>query len=322
MNYKERIGQLIQLTKAPSKAKTTRLLENGWLDEYYGKIIEGIDWLGKMENLHPRPQPLSKLKEELIEQKNKILQFYQNYFSAHNVIGNAAAHKKPDFIFILACKNKKMLQMRVGGALPHIERHTKAPVVLCGGGFDPVHTEAELMCKCVLKEGVPEERLIFEDDSVDTIGNALFSKLKLAQLKVLPKKARLLVFTSAFHAVRSLNIFNKTYGLDYEIAVVPVKTIFDSARLIQRVAHELQSDRRSSREIFSLDDFLDLKSGVKEVTPGNDVTLLFQLILHHDFYRHRYDILRKYADVVEERQVFLSGLLPKKQKRSSNKRKN
>ena len=169
-----------------------------------------------------------------------------------------------------------------------------------GGGFDPINTEAEFMNQMLNEKNFSRERVISEDDSIDTIGNALFSKLKLKQQKLLPEKARLLVVTSAFHAVRSLNIFRKVYGPNYDIAVAPIKTVFDSERQIELVAHELSSDNMSTREIFSLRDYGDIEGNMGQLTPGDEKSIFFQLLLNHDFYMHRYDLTRKYADVLSD----------------------
>lgn len=288
------------LVKKLSQKTMTELLKNGRLDEYYGDILEAIDWLNKIENLHPNSKPYTDIKQKLNLQREHILIFYQKYFNTHSVIGSKIAYNKPDLIFALACRGKEMVSMRLEGALPFAQRHEDARLILCGGGFDPVYTEAQIMQQLLVKKNFPRDRVVFEEDSIDAIGNALFSKLKLKQQNLLPQKARLLVVTSAFHAVRSFNILRKVYGPNYDIAVAPVKTVFDNDRQIKLVAHELASDNLSSRQIFSLRDFADIEGGMGQMTPGDHKSIFFQLILYHDFYRHRYDLVRKYVDVVKD----------------------
>lgn len=299
IDYVQRLIDLEKLAKPLPEQEMNRLVESGWLDEYFGNILEAIEWLQKMQRLHPSPEPLTTLQDKLQARKQSILKFYQTYFTTHAVLGNRKAAEKPDFLFILACLGSETLQKRVEGALPYIERHPDAHVVLCGGGFDPVLTEVQRMRAFLADHPLPASRLTSEEDSLDTIGNAVFAKLRLKQKKLLPKKARFLISTSGFHAVRALNVFRKVFGPDYAVAVLPIKTIFDDERRLKRVEHELKSDKLSSLEIFSLADFLDLKGGAKEVSPGNEITLLFQMILHHNLYRYRFDLIRKYADVIQ-----------------------
>ena len=300
IDYTKRLLVLEKLAERLPEDTMTELLENGRLDEYYGDILEAIQWLNKMIKLQPNKEPYIEVKKELDEQREGILIFYQKYFSdrEHDVIGSTLARDNPQFVFALSCNSQEMLRMRVEGALQFAEKNKDSHLILCGGGFNPIHTDAQIMNQMVTEKKFPEDRVIFEDDSIDTIGNALFSKLILKQKKLLPEKARLLVSTSAFHSVRSLNIFRKVYGPNYDIAVVPIKTVFDNERQIRLVAHELSSDNMSSREIFSLHDFGDIEGGMGQVTPGDEKSIFFQLLLHHNYYLHRYDLTRKYADVL------------------------
>ena len=302
INYATRLTVLKKLAEGLPQETMTELLENGRLDEYYGDILEAIQWLNKMIKLQPNKEPYAAVKKELDEQREGILLFYQKYFSdrEHDVIGSSLARDNPDFVFALSCNSQEMLRMRVEGALKFAEKNDSSRLILCGGGFHPILTDAEIMNNMVAEKAFPEERIIFEDDSIDTIGNALFSKLILKQKQLLPEQARLVIATSAFHAVRSLNLFRKIYGPNYDIAVAPIKTVFDNERQIRLVAHELSSDNMSSREIFSLRDYSNIEGGMGQVTPGDEKTIFFQLLLNHNYYLHRYDLTRKYADVLDE----------------------
>ena len=300
IDYTNRLLVLEKLAEELPEQTMTTLLENGRLDEYYGDILEAIQWLNKMIKLQPDKEPYVEVKKELDQQREGILLFYQKYFSdrEHDIIGSATARDNPDFVFALSCNSQEMLRMRVEGALKFAEKNENSHLILCGGGFNPILTDAEIMNKIVAEKSFPQDRIIFEDDSIDTIGNALFSKLILKQQKLLPEKARLVIATSAFHAVRSFNIFHKVYGPNYDIAVAPIKTVFDNERQIRLVAHELSSDNMSSREIFSLRDYADIEGAMKPVTPGDEKTIFFQLLLNHNYYLHRYDLTRRYADVL------------------------
>lgn len=71
-------------------------------------------------------------------------------------------------------------------------------------------TEADAGARYLLDQGVPLERVLTEAGSLDTIGNAYFSRV----LHIDPMGLRrLLVITSEFHLERAEAIFKWVYGL-------------------------------------------------------------------------------------------------------------
>ncbi|MBN1476855.1 YdcF family protein [Candidatus Sumerlaeota bacterium] len=283
-------------TSDRSEDELRSLLERGLLDEHYQGILRTLRWVDSLIDIHPQPEQFTDVRETLSRRRGAILEFYRAHFESHPVLGDTEAHADPDFLFILACRDLGDTGTRVDGALPHIRRHGDRPVVLCGGGFGSHMTEAAFMRDRLMAQGVDESRLILEEDSIDTIGNALFAKLLLRQRGLLPAEGRLLVTTSAFHAVRSFNIFRKVFGPRFAIAIATVRTTPDEEESLHLADHELASDSQSSREIFSFEDFFS--GGHREIDAGDDAAMLFQLILHHGFYRHRYDLMRKFADAL------------------------
>jgi uncharacterized SAM-binding protein YcdF (DUF218 family) len=143
------------------------------------------------------------------------------------------------------------------------------------------------------EEGIAPDRLTPEEDSLETIGNALFGKFVLLDREFLRPGDRIVVLTSAFHAPRSLTIFRRVFGPDHEVAAVTVDTTRGAEEEIRLAAHELGTDARSSREIFGLTD--PLTGTTSPVAPGDHATLFCLLLLHHDLYRHRHDLRRKYG---------------------------
>ena len=134
IDYEKRLFALNELAQGLPKSMMKELLENGRLDEYYGNILEAIEWVRKMVRLHPDNQPYVEVKEKLDEQRQNILRFYQKYFNdrEHDIIGSSLAGRNPDFIFALACRGQKMLSMRLEGALTFVEKNQDAHFVLCG----------------------------------------------------------------------------------------------------------------------------------------------------------------------------------------------
>lgn len=85
--------------------------------------------------------------------------------------------------------------------------------------------------------------------------------------------------TSAFHAARSLNIFRKVFGKRYQLGVAAVRTSGNEDEQSHCAAHELASDSRSSREIFSMEDFADVDYARRPIAAGDDISIFYQLML-------------------------------------------
>jgi hypothetical protein len=71
-------------------------------------------------------------------------------------------------------------------------------------------TEARAGAEYLVRRGVDRRRILIEEASLDTIGNAYFSRV----IHVIPRGlARLLVITSAFHMPRTEAVFRWVYEL-------------------------------------------------------------------------------------------------------------
>ena len=57
--------------------------------------------------------------------------------------------------------------------------------------------------------------MLIEDKSMDTLGNALFSKFELIQERRLSQIKKVLVFTTNFHTPKALHYFKRIYNSDY-----------------------------------------------------------------------------------------------------------
>jgi len=81
-------------------------------------------------------------------------------------------------------------------------RQGAAPVLIACGGTTPGHTvsETDVMFDLLVREGVPQEAIIKENESQDTIGNMRFAAKKLGGAK----GKRVLVVTSDYHTRRAV----------------------------------------------------------------------------------------------------------------------
>lgn len=103
-------------------------------------------------------------------------------------------------------------------------RQGVAPHLVTSGGHSfklkRVHsvTEAEAMKRYAITMGVPAEAVTKEEPSLETIGNALFTKTDV----VVPNDwEHLTVVTSVSHLPRVLKVFRHVYGNDFEIRGMP-----------------------------------------------------------------------------------------------------
>lgn len=101
----------------------------------------------------------------------------------------------------------------------------------------PRCTIAEAMKQKAIALGVPPNAILTESDSVDTIGNACFTKVEF----LAPNQwHNVMVVTSDFHMARSQYLFNKILGPDYSIQYETCKNGLDHEQLIKRKNWEIK----------------------------------------------------------------------------------
>jgi uncharacterized SAM-binding protein YcdF (DUF218 family) len=101
-----------------------------------------------------------------------------------------------------------------------------APNLLISAGywgfqrFIPPNTEAKPMKEIAIKMGVPKSKIILEETSRDTLGNAYFTRLITDK----NKWKKIIVVTSKDHYIRTKYYFEKVYGPGYELQFSLAKT--------------------------------------------------------------------------------------------------
>ena len=112
-----------------------------------------------------------------------------------------------DFVHCFLLKNNEIQKLILSGG--------------CSYG-DSKKTEAKLFQEYLSKRRVKKNILILEEQSRDTIGNAVYSKKTIIKQK-LPKK--IILITSNYHIKRALMIFKHIFGNGYNITGVSSKPI-------------------------------------------------------------------------------------------------
>jgi uncharacterized SAM-binding protein YcdF (DUF218 family) len=122
----------------------------------------------------------------------------------------------PEIIVVLGGKIGQLARARAGAALAR-ERPQAALILSGRAGFEepPELSEAEIMARVLRAGGISEDRIFLEDESRDTIGNALLTAIRYLR-DIAPRPVT--VVTSPFHLERALFIFHTVLGPTWQIA--------------------------------------------------------------------------------------------------------
>ena len=161
-------------------------------------------------------------------------------------------------------------------------------LVLSGGYLPqaaPVsRTHAEYMHRYACREGVNESQLYLEDESRESIGQAIFTKRRIFDvLETRGQPSRqLLIVTSDIHALRTQMIFEYVFGPTYTLYVHGVPSEFG------------QDDEEAKLELHRTEQFLHRfqQDAFKDVSEQdaveftrNDILLRHLLHTRHHLYR-------------------------------------
>lgn len=121
-----------------------------------------------------------------------------------------------------------------------------APNLVATGGYSfmldrpPHETEAAVMQRYALNHGLPVEAIFTEEDSLDTVGNVLFTK----QQVVMPNEwERLSVVTSRSHLPRTLKIYRHIMGDEYDIQGIPApEKVTVSDRIYEKIGATMMNE--------------------------------------------------------------------------------
>lgn len=124
---------------------------------------------------------------------------------------------------IIVLGSMKAAKYRVPAAVDAYKTGRARKIMLCGGALrdfsDGKCSEAEHMYKAAIELGVPEEDIILENSSQNTVENILFSLVELQRTFWLNRVSKVLLVTTAYHMRRSLAIAQ--YLFPTHITIVP-----------------------------------------------------------------------------------------------------
>jgi hypothetical protein len=103
------------------------------------------------------------------------------------------------------------LKMRLDTAINLFDKNSI--LILSGGFTNHKHkSEAGFMEEYCIGKGIPQDRIVLEEESLDTIGNGYFTRLTVDQI---PSVNMVTVVTSCYHMERSEFIFRACFGNKY-----------------------------------------------------------------------------------------------------------
>jgi hypothetical protein len=290
VDYQRRIDNIINLHSIYDYNLFLKQLNERVLDEQFREVFDNIRWVREISKLGtPIPKELLGMLEEL---KEKIVNFYIEYFKTTK---NLRKIENPDLIIGLGCKNGLgFLDKRIEVVGELVESHPKARILLSGGGVGIIQTEAkEMLEKLKKKYNLNEELVLLEEDSLDTLGNIVFSKLLLKKLTLLDEIKKIVVVTSPFHAIRVHSLFNRVFPKNIEFEIrghdFYLNEINSERTTKKIVENEIRALYRSDR-IFNI---VNLKEE-EDRLEVDETSIFYQMLLYHDLYKNRHDILRKY----------------------------
>ncbi len=174
-------------------------------------------------------------------------------------------------------KERLDLGIRHYHSYPGLEGRCRT-LTLSGGAADvwTPTTHAGVMKSYALGQRVLEEHLLTEEKSLDTLGQAVFTKRNV----VLPHGfGTLLVISHAYHINRVRTIFDAVYGKQFEIHY---EGIADTQSNDRDIISIIGRNRLSRGETEGLIIFQTMFEGIE---PGSDDAFLERMMQRHPLYK-------------------------------------
>jgi uncharacterized SAM-binding protein YcdF (DUF218 family) len=137
------------------------------------------------------------------------------------ILGNAAQNDgkvRADFVLIPGAnvvddQPSLVLRHRLDEAIPYIRANPEAAVIVSGAvGDGSVYSEAEVMKRYLVSNGIDPTRIVREEKATNTIGNVAYSKEIIDGYR-LDHAPKVMIVTNDYHMYRAL-LLAKHQGLD------------------------------------------------------------------------------------------------------------
>lgn len=150
----------------------------------------------------------------------------------------------PQVMVILGCQVRAdgpsiLLRDRLDKALAWLEDHPDTTVVAAGGqGPDEHISEAQAMRDYLVEAGFPEEQILLEDQSHNTVQNLRNTDALLAE-QGYDTTQDIIVVSSGFHLARVRMLWGRVWGGDYNLSTLAAPSSHVPSRLMMYIREPL-----------------------------------------------------------------------------------
>lgn len=150
----------------------------------------------------------------------------------------------PQVMVILGCQVRAdgpsiLLRDRLDKALAWLEDHPDTTVVAAGGqGPDEHISEAQAMRDYLVEAGFPEEQILLEDQSHNTVQNLRNTAALLAE-QGYDATQDIIVVSSGFHLARVRMLWGRVWGGDYNLSTLAAPSSHVPSRLMMYIREPL-----------------------------------------------------------------------------------
>ena len=282
-----------------------KLLLSGKLDDCYIDIQSVLDWLKQLGRLLPSEQGklLKKARRNLESNCQRIISEYADYFQKYDHIGDEF-EGAPEYVVILGANDPAVMHARIQKGVEIARKYPDAKYILSGGGAWIDETEAQKMENVFVSQFDQSPQVYKEEDSLDTIGNAMFSKLLIVQNGWGLRDRHIVIVTSDYHAIRVLSIFRRVFAPKTSIMVEVIRTpSFEKQQILPELTvKEMSTAHHSNFSIFRAEESLTRieqgKHSSQEENTWDESEIFYHILMKHNMYKNRFDLLRKYAQYI------------------------
>ncbi len=272
--------------------------ESGSLDSFYVNLVNYEEKIKRLKRLYclgnsQFSRSFNLAIENVSRITKRIIIYYRDYFRDHPYLGDGEAMARPDLIIVLGANHQQLLEERAGRAAEEVFSKNVPCVLVSGGGVNALAPEAHYLRDILIEKGVERKRILNESDSMDTIGNALFSYFVLQGSGKLPNCKNIVIVTSDFHSLRTQEIFHRVFDAQkFNLAVLGSQSHFSEDRLLALADGQLRSEALAMESLFSFREVGE----EKPIQAGDGNSLLLNMFLSHKLYQSREDLVRKYVN--------------------------
>ena len=280
----DRLNDLLQLHKHPIAPEKMEPMELATLYVAYRKELE---WLDQISPFMTDSEICASAKRNLEDYIERITKAYIDIIQSPFI-----GETDPDILIVLGTVSPH-IEARLNLTLELAKQFPHLPIILSGGGRQ-IALEAEAMEDYLKNKGLTSDRLYQEVDSLDTRGNAVFSKFLMRE-KGLMDCRNILLITSDFHAPRALRYFQCVYGKNFNISVALSKTDCQIEEMTKLVQGEMGGLVQSNDETFTLHRSSQDGEPLCQNLEGDETSIFYQMLTHDPLYRMHWDLARRYA---------------------------